>query len=52
MSRNYKNMEELGVAWWWELIGHGSNQNQTTRPIPAPGSAAIIYWYLGIGTGR
>ena len=23
-----------------------------TRPIPAPESAAIIYWYLGIGRGR
>ena len=38
-----------------EVVAHLKQQSGgsfRTRPILAPGSAAIIYWYLGIGTGR
>ena len=43
--KNNKNAERQ-VAWVFET------KNPTARPIPAPESAAIIYWYLVNGRGQ
>ena len=43
---------ECCTLFWFGLwLGYNIDPPVQQGPIPAPGSAAIIYWYLGNGRG-